>query len=236
MGTKIVFLTTRCLISISNFQQHFALQALYRFACVTFIIMNLLAHAYLSFNQPAILAGNMISDYVKGRKKFDYPQEVQKGMALHRAIDDFTDHHEVTYRAKQFFRADYRLYAGAFVDVLYDHFLANDANQFINDAALNNFCQLTYRQLQLNTALFPIPFQKMMPYMQSQNWLYNYKNKAGIEKGFGGLVRRAAYLSESAIAFKIFNEQYDELQICYNDFFPSLKLFAVQQFDELSNI
>ena len=198
--------------------------------------MNLLAHAYLSFNQPAILAGNMISDYVKGKKKFDYPEEIQKGMVLHRAIDEFTDSHEVTYLAKQFFKADYRLYAGAFVDVLYDHFLANDTDQFINDEELNNFCQATYGNLQLNAPLFPQQFQQMLPYMQSQNWLYNYKYKSGIEKGFGGLVRRAAYLTESAIAFDIFNEHYNDLQICYNDFFPSLKLFAAQQLYELNNI
>ncbi len=35
--------------------------------------MNYLAHAYLSFGDPDILAGNMISDFVKGKKKFDYP-------------------------------------------------------------------------------------------------------------------------------------------------------------------
>ncbi len=35
--------------------------------------MNYLAHAYLSFNDPEILVGNMISDFVKGKKKFDYP-------------------------------------------------------------------------------------------------------------------------------------------------------------------
>ena len=198
--------------------------------------MNLLAHAYLSFNEPAILAGNMISDYVKGKKKFDYPPEIQKGMTLHRAIDEFTDQHEVTYIAKQYFKADYRLYAGAFVDVLYDHFLANDKEQFIDDENLNIFCQSTYSSLQLNASLLPQQFQQMLPYMQSQNWLYNYKYKSGIEKGFGGLVRRAAYLSESAVAFNIFNEHYNDLQICYNDFFPSLKLFAVQQLYELNNI
>ena len=109
--------------------------------------MNLLAHAYLSFNKPAILAGNMISDYVKGKKKFDYPEEIQKGMTLHRAIDEFTDSHDITYIAKQYFKADYRLYAGAFVDVLYDHFLANDKEQFIDDENLNIFCQSTYSSL-----------------------------------------------------------------------------------------
>lgn len=30
--------------------------------------MNYLAHAYLSFDEPEILVGNMISDFVKGKK------------------------------------------------------------------------------------------------------------------------------------------------------------------------
>ena len=62
--------------------------------------MNYLAHAYLSFNEPEILVGNMISDFVKGKKKFDYSPGVQKGIALHRAIDNFTDYHTATKAAK----------------------------------------------------------------------------------------------------------------------------------------
>lgn len=197
--------------------------------------MNYLAHAYLSFNQPGILAGNMINDHIKGKKKFDYPEAIQKGMLLHRAIDDFTDHHPATEQAKKFFKAAYRLYSGAFVDVLYDHFLANDTNEFSDKAELYSFCQATYVSLQNNFALFPQKFQQVLPYMQSQNWLYNYRYKEGIEKSFGGLVKRAAYLSESATAFAIFNEHYDALQICYNDFFPGLKQFTVHQLKQLIN-
>jgi len=197
--------------------------------------MNLLAHAYLSFNQPFILAGNMISDYVKGKKKFDYASAIQKGMTLHRAIDEYTDHHEITQQAKQYFRADYRLYAGAFVDVLYDHFLANDKNQFVDEIALNTFCQSTYVSLQNNILLLPQKFQQFMPKMQSQNWLYNYRYKIGIEKGFDGLVRRAAYLTESAIAYNIFNENYDALQICYDNFFPALKEFSINTLQQLND-
>ena len=89
------------------------------------------------------------------------------------------------------------MYAGAFVDVLYDHFLANDKNEFTNEAELNSFSQHTYSNLQINLALLPPKFQQVFPYMKSQNWLYNYQYKQGIEKSFGGLVKRAAYLSES---------------------------------------
>src|ERR1700749_3394179 len=116
--------------------------------------MNYLAHAYLSFNEPDILTGNMISDFVKGKKKFEFPITVQKGIELHRFIDDFTDHHP-TKQAKEFFKKNYRLYSGAFVDVVYDHFLANDKNEFADETVLKNFTTKTYSSLQNNSTIFP---------------------------------------------------------------------------------
>lgn len=196
--------------------------------------MNLLAHAYLSFNQPEILVGNMINDYVKGKKQFDYPPGVQKGMILHRNIDDFTDTHPVTKQLKSFFKADYRLYAGAFGDVVYDHFLANDVNQFADDATLQKFSAGVYKVLDANFDMLPMPFQGMIPYMKKENWLYNYKFPQGIKNSFAGLVRRAAYITDSDTAFKIFNEHYDDIKICYDEFFPQLKLYAADRFNQLS--
>ena len=49
--------------------------------------MNYLAHAFLSFDDPELLVGNMISDFVKGKQKFGYPSGIQEGIALHRAIE-----------------------------------------------------------------------------------------------------------------------------------------------------
>lgn len=196
--------------------------------------MNLLAHAYLSFDQPEILTGNMISDYVKGKKKLLYSPGIQKGITLHRAIDEFTDRHEVTREAKKYFHDTYRLYAGAFVDIVYDHFLANDTNEFENEIVLNVFCRNTYKSLEVYKEVMPEKFSRMLPYMQVQNWLYNYRYKEGIERSFEGLVHRAAYLQESAAAFAIFNKQHSSLQQCYTAFFPSLKSFTIHTLNELN--
>jgi acyl carrier protein phosphodiesterase len=196
--------------------------------------MNLLAHAYLSFDQPEMLIGNMINDYVKGKKQFDYPDAVHKGMILHRSIDDFTDTHPVTKQLKSYFKDDYRLYAGAFGDVVYDHFLANDTNQFATDKALKEFSAKVYKVLDDNFDLLPAPFQSMIPHMKEENWLYNYKFPQGIKNSFAGLVRRAAYLTDSDTAYKIFEHHYDDIKKCYDEFFPQLKLFAKEKFDQLS--
>ncbi len=188
--------------------------------------MNYLAHAYLSFNQPEILVGNMISDFVKGKKKFIYPSGIQNGIVLHRAIDEFTDAHPATKKAKEFFRPAYRLYSGAFVDVVFDHFLAIDKNEFENSTELQNFTLQVYQTLEENFSLLPQHFQSFFPHMKKYNWLYNYQFFQGVKMGFGGLVNRAAYINDSTAANTVFITNYSELKDCYDIFFPTLKKFA----------
>jgi acyl carrier protein phosphodiesterase len=194
--------------------------------------LNYLAHAYLSFDHSEVLVGNMISDFVKGKKKFDYPTDIQKGIALHRAIDQFTDLHAATKEAKEVFRSHYRLYAGAFVDVVYDHFLANDGNEFTNET-LFNFSQKVYSILDNNLNWLPDRFAGMFPYMKMHNWLYNYKHVWGTERSFGGVVRRSQYLTESKTAAILFKDNYQLLSDCYRHFWAEVKPYAKKIFNKL---
>ena len=196
--------------------------------------MNYLAHAYLSFNNSEILVGNMISDFVKGKKQFDYPAGILNGIRLHRQIDRFTDDHEATKMAKEVFRPAYRLYSGAFIDVVYDHFLATDKDLFSTDESLFDFTNDVYNMLDMHIDFFPERFLAMFPYMKSQNWLYNYRLPWGIEKSFGGFVRRSRYLEESDIAFNLFNENYDLLKSYSRVFIREVIPFARNCFHELT--
>ena len=195
--------------------------------------MNYLAHAYLSFNNTDLLVGNMISDYVKGKKQFDYPAAIQNGIKLHRAIDDFTDNHPATFEIKKFFKPAYRLYAGAFADVTYDYFLANDVKIFTTPHELKIFTENTYQLLQTQTEHFPEKFAKIFPYMQEQDWLYNYRFNEGIQKSFGGLARRAKYIEETNTAYQIFLDNKPYIQHYYKIFMPDVTLFAVNKIAEL---
>jgi acyl carrier protein phosphodiesterase len=196
-------------------------------------MMNYLAHAYLSFNHPQVLVGNMISDFVKGRAQFGYERLVQAGIQLHRRIDAFTDDHPATRAAMEFFRPYYRLYSGPIVDVLYDHFLANDAAVFNEQHPLQLFAQRTYQVLEQQSDVLPERFLWMLPYMKAQDWLTNYQYRLGIERSLRGLVRRSAYLSDYAPAFALFNEHYAALQGCYDSFFKDVKNYAKAQLDSL---
>jgi acyl carrier protein phosphodiesterase len=189
----------------------------------------------LSFDDPGILVGNMISDFVKGKTKYDFPLSIQKGIYLHRQIDRYTDEHAVTREAKEVFKPIYRLYSGAFVDVVYDHFLAADENEFSEDGLLK-FSLGVYTILDKYIPTFPPRFAIMYPFMKSQNWLFHYRWKEGAEKSMSGVVRRARYLEESQPAHQLFREHYQLLQQLYRHFWADLKPFARQQFEMLENI
>ena len=190
--------------------------------------MNYLAHAYLSFNKPGILAGNMISDFVKGKKKYEYPEEILFGINLHRAIDDFTDLHPETKKAKQIFQPAYGLYSGAFMDIVYDYFIANDKDLF-KTQSLEKFSLDVYDTLDTYSHLFPPRFADMFPYMKKYNWLLNYRNTAGIQRSFEGLAHRASYMSDSMMAFDLFLANLEQFESAYQAFFPELTRFTWKQ-------
>lgn len=192
--------------------------------------MNFLAHAYLSFEHPGILAGNMISDFVKGAAKNSYPKDVRQGIELHRAIDSFTDSHPATAEARRIFRPHYRLYSGAITDILWDFFLANDAPHFSNETLLG-FSGRVYQRLEAQAAVLPTVFLNVLAYMKRDNWLYRYRQEEGIAASLRGMVRRTAHLQESETAFALFKTHRADLQAVYDVFFPDVKKMAKQQFD-----
>jgi acyl carrier protein phosphodiesterase len=198
----------------------------------SFAGMNYLGHAYLSFNSPQILVGNMISDFIKGKDRFGFSGNIQKGIALHRMIDEFTDHHPATKKAMEVFRPYYRLYSAPIMDVLFDHFLANDKNLF-DDTSLKKFTQTTYRHLEDNSIHLPMRFVHVLTYMKAEDWLYNYKYPEGMRKSLYGLIRRASFIKESDTAYQLFLEHHSYLNECYQTFFPDVKQFAKQKFEGL---
>lgn len=187
--------------------------------------MNYLAHAYLSHKIPGVLTGNMISDFVKGKKKFDYPINIQAGIQLHRLIDQFTDDHPATRTINSFFKPVYGRYAGAFTDIVYDYFLANDIKEFTPDS-LMDFSQFVYQALQQHYNWLPEKFQLMFPYMKKHNWLFHYRDREGIARSFEGLVRRAAYINDSAQAFDIFLANLSPMKQQYDLFIPQIKNYV----------
>ena len=186
--------------------------------------MNFLAHSYLSFSEEQ-LVGNMIADFVKNRDVARLPESIQKGIKLHRAIDTFTDVHPLIHEAKAPFRPLVRLYSGAFVDVAFDYFLANDTAEN-SQREWQEHSQRVYAVLRRYEEFLPEVFKKVLDKMQQDDWLYNYRNEWGIEYSFRNVVNKAQFLDKTTNVFPAFLANKDFLREKYEIFFPEVKSFA----------
>lgn len=194
--------------------------------------MNYLAHAYLSFHDPAITVGQMIADFVKGKQIYTYDERVQQGIRLHRALDEFTDGHPATRQAKAIFQPACGPYGPVFMDVVYDHFLANDPEHFAGES-LAAFAESTYQILAAWQDQLPPTFRQFFSYMRRENWLYHYHKKDAILRSFSGIVRRAKYFSKPAtVPFEVFEEHYETLALCYRQFFPDALDYMKSRYEE----
>jgi possible [acyl-carrier-protein] phosphodiesterase len=186
--------------------------------------MNFLAHSYLSFSEEQ-LVGNMIADFVKNRDVARLPESIQKGIKLHRAIDTFTDVHPLIHEAKAPFRPLVRLYSGAFVDVAFDYFLANDTTEN-SQREWQEHSREVYAVLRRYEEFLPEVFKKVLDKMQQDDWLYNYRNEWGIDYSFRNVVNKAQFLDKTTNVFPAFLANKDFLREKYEIFFPEIKSFA----------
>ena len=87
--------------------------------------MNFLAHLVLSPKETDYITGNIVADFLKGSDRKFVSKGFQSGISMHRFVDKFTDTHVLVKTSKDKLKNHFRLLSGVFIDVFYDHFLAN---------------------------------------------------------------------------------------------------------------
>ena len=188
--------------------------------------MNFLAHLYLSGNDPEVMVGNFIGDFVKGRNlQENFGAGIAKGIALHRLIDEFTDHHPVVKQSKDRLWPKYRHYSGVIVDIYYDHFLAAGWPTH-SPEPLEKYAARTYQLIKAREAILPKRVNQMLPYMMGGNWLVNYAQLDGIRRALGGMARRATFDSKMDESLEDLRNSYDAFCGEFDAFFPALKNYC----------
>ena len=183
--------------------------------------MNFLAHAYLSGNDEMVLTGNIIADGIKGKSYLNYPEKIQQGILLHRAIDTFTDQHALTRHSAALLRPYMGRLAAVGVDVIYDHFLALHWEQY-HLTSLAEFVQFMYSSLGKHNHLMPPEASFFTNRMIEQDWISTYSQIAGIEDVFVRMSHRMGFPQLSAGGEGL-KAEYQALELDFKLFFPQIK-------------
>ncbi|RRQ48442.1 DUF479 domain-containing protein [Maribacter algicola] len=194
--------------------------------------MNFLAHIYLSFNDKDITIGNFIADSIRGNKYKHLPPRIQQGILLHRAIDTFTDAHNIPKISSKRLHKNYSHYSRVIVDIFYDHFLAKNWSVY-SDVPLELFVDNFYDSLEEYYHFLPDSTKHMMPYMIADNWLLNYSNMEGIAKVLTGMNRRTQNKSKMNFAILDLEQNYDDFEEEFTQFFEELVIFSKQKYISL---
>lgn len=187
--------------------------------------MNFLAHIYLSGNSDDLMIGNFIGDYVKGKSYLGYPEQIGRGIILHRKIDSFTDKHPITKSCKNYINQEYGKYSGIVVDIFYDHFLATNWKHY-SSVPLKDFVIQKYTILSAYDYFFPQEVKNFFPYFLETNWLYAYSTFDGLGTVLHNMSDRTSLPDFSSDAIKILKENYDSLGKYFFSFFKDIIAFV----------
>ena len=190
--------------------------------------MNFLAHIYLSDDNDFVKIGNFMADGIRGNSHHEFPDDIRKGVILHRAIDTFTDAHPVFRQSKHRLHEAYGHYSGVIIDVFYDHFLAKNWTQY-SEVPLADYVAHFYQILQNNHDLLTPRTQGLLPYMIAQNWLVSYASVEGIAKILFQMDHRSKNKSKMQHAVKELQEFYTDFEEEFTLFFEELRIFANQK-------
>ncbi len=187
--------------------------------------MNFLAHLYLAPDDDDALLGSLMGDFVKGPLRGEHAPGIERGLALHRRIDAFTDAHPVVARSRARILPPRRRYAGIMVDMFYDHCLARDWARYAS-LPLEQFADRVYRLLENQGSRLPERLRRMAPTMTRQDWLSSYREVRAIGcalERMGTRLKRGNALLGAGADLDV---HYAGLGADFDEFFPQLITFA----------
>lgn len=152
--------------------------------------MNFLAHALLAGEDPALIVGGVVGDWIKGGLPGSLPGDLARGVSLHRAIDTHAESHPAFNLSRTRVSAPRRRYAGVLVDVFYDHLLARHWSD-LHHQPLRVFCSDVYRHIEGRIHDLPAAAHPALRMMAREDWLMSYAEMDGIADVLARMSRRA---------------------------------------------
>lgn len=190
--------------------------------------MNWLAHLHLSSPSSADRAGNLLPDLVGAKDQASAAPRYLHGMALHRAVDRFTDAHPVVKRSLELFTigdGKWRRFGGVLTDLFYDHFLSIHWDQFCTIPRAD-FIAMCYRDLESELPHLPEAAQDVLKRMQQQDWLGSYASMEGMEIRLTCVAARLRRPTPLEEAMSVLKHQFGAFERDFLEFYPALQEMA----------
>ncbi|MCD4793491.1 MAG: ACP phosphodiesterase [Bacteroidales bacterium] len=187
--------------------------------------MNFLAHIYLSGENDDIKFGNFIGDWIKGKKYQNYPENIKKGILLHREIDSYTDSHPIVHNSIVRLRPAYGKHSGVAVDILYDHFLAFNWELY-SEISLEDYVKKFHSYVLKNSDLLPKKARRFaFPFIRKKR-LICYADLVCFEDVLNKMAIYTSMPNKAKQAMQIIKENYKDFKNEFQLFFSDIQTFV----------
>ncbi len=180
--------------------------------------MNFLAHLHLSGDDPEILVGNLMGDFVKGRLAGRYPSGIERGIQLHRRIDSFAAANASFRCSKTRLDPSFGLYRGVLVDLFYDHFLALHWRDY-SPVPFDVFVAAVYHVVAEYEEVLPERLRMVLPVIFTE-LIPSYLEIGGVEQALGRMAARLGRANPLGEGGGELVRHYDALYDDFCRFFP----------------
>lgn len=189
--------------------------------------MNYLFHLYLSGDDPDILTGNFMGDFVKGPLGGAYPPLLRRGLELHRHIDSFAQKEPHFTASRLRLDKEFGLYRGILVDVFYDHFLATNWS-ICSAEPLSAYLHRTRRIIEERRQYLPERLREIAP-LVFEDFIPSYLEPGGVGRALARMSRRVKRSNPLAGGGAELARHYDALHEDFLGFLPAARQFAANQ-------
>lgn len=189
--------------------------------------MNFLAHALLAGDDPALIVGGVVGDWIKGTLPGTLPADLARGVALHRAIDTYAETNPHFCRSRSRISKVRRRYAGVLVDIFYDHLLAKHW-EALHQHPLQSYCATVYDLIKDRLPDLPIESHPALNMMAQQNWLLSYAHIDGIADVLQRMSRRVRQPNPLAVGEQAFLSDVAGFTEDFNVWLLDTKVYSQQ--------
>jgi len=184
--------------------------------------MNWLAHLVLSEATPSFRVGNILADVLPIGELRELAEPFQAGIARHRAIDSFTDKHDVYRHSVARLRPPFRRYGGVIVDIFYDHMLTKTWDTHC-DTPLDQFVAEFHLAVDSCRQEIPASVYPLFEHMRTGGWLTSYGDLDGVRVTLDRISRRLRRPFDLGAATTELHREYEALGMDFAEFFPQIR-------------
>jgi acyl carrier protein phosphodiesterase len=165
--------------------------------------MNFLGHLYFSNNDTPLMYANLFGDFVKGKDLERFSDLQKKGIILHRALDQYIDHHPAVLELMHQLYPHLPKVTGIAIDLFFDHLLAKQWDNY-HSSSLNDFLTNFYSVSIQDDPNYTEEYKIFIQQLKRHNWIASYPHFFALEKMSQGVSSRISFKNSLVTAPEVY--------------------------------